>query len=81
MAMYRATSATIEANGADLLGSQPTQGNIAGGLSTIEEKALGNIEKTGTKPVLGVLTRPRRRRRSVGCTSWTARRRPPSTSP
>jgi (2R)-sulfolactate sulfo-lyase subunit beta len=39
----------------DLLGSQPTQGNIAGGLSTIEEKALGNIEKTGTKPVIGVL--------------------------
>jgi (2R)-sulfolactate sulfo-lyase subunit beta len=47
----------IESTGADLLGSQPTQGNIAGGLSTIEEKALGNIEKTGTKPVLGVLDR------------------------
>jgi (2R)-sulfolactate sulfo-lyase subunit beta len=45
----------IESTGADLLGSQPTEGNIAGGLSTIEEKALGNIEKTGTKPVIGVL--------------------------
>jgi (2R)-sulfolactate sulfo-lyase subunit beta len=45
----------IEAQAADLLGSQPTQGNIAGGLSTIEEKALGNIEKTGTKEVIGVL--------------------------
>jgi (2R)-sulfolactate sulfo-lyase subunit beta len=45
----------IEAQAADLLGSQPTQGNIAGGLSTIEEKALGNIEKTGTKDVIGVL--------------------------
>ena len=45
----------IESMDADLLGSQPTQGNIAGGLSTIEEKALGNIEKTGTKPVVGVL--------------------------
>jgi (2R)-sulfolactate sulfo-lyase subunit beta len=45
----------IESRDADLLGSQPTQGNIAGGLSTIEEKALGNIEKTGTKPVVGVL--------------------------
>jgi len=45
----------IEAQSEDLLGSQPTQGNIAGGLSTIEEKALGNIEKTGTKPVVGVL--------------------------
>jgi len=45
----------IETQSEDLLGSQPTQGNIAGGLSTIEEKALGNIEKTGTKPVVGVL--------------------------
>ena len=45
----------IETQSEDLLGSQPTQGNIAGGLSTIEEKALGNIEKTGTKPVIGVL--------------------------
>jgi (2R)-sulfolactate sulfo-lyase subunit beta len=55
MATYRRYVDGIEANGADLLGSQPTQGNIAGGLSTIEEKALGNIEKTGTKPVVGVL--------------------------
>ena len=40
---------------ADLLGSQPTQGNIAGGLSTIEEKALGNIQKIGRSRVHGVL--------------------------
>jgi len=53
--VYGAYIREIEASGADLLGSQPTQGNIAGGLSTIEEKALGNIEKTGTKPVVGVL--------------------------
>ena len=45
----------IASKGVDLLGSQPTQGNIAGGLSTIEEKALGNIAKTGTKTVVGVL--------------------------
>ncbi|WP_166172812.1 UxaA family hydrolase [Rubrobacter tropicus] len=45
----------IETQSEDLLGSQPTQGNIAGGLSTIEEKALGNIEKTGTKEIIGVL--------------------------
>jgi (2R)-sulfolactate sulfo-lyase subunit beta len=45
----------IESQDANLLGSQPTQGNIAGGLSTIEEKAMGNIEKTGTRPVVGVL--------------------------
>lgn len=45
----------IERTGANLLGSQPTQGNIAGGLSTIEEKAMGNIAKTGSKPVIGAL--------------------------
>jgi len=45
----------VEATGADLMGSQPTQGNIAGGLSTIEEKALGNISKTGTVPVVDAL--------------------------
>ena len=33
----------------DLSESQPTKGNIAGGLTTIEEKALGNIEKLGRK--------------------------------
>ena len=31
----------------DLSGSQPTKGNIAGGLTTIEEKAFGNIQKIG----------------------------------
>jgi (2R)-sulfolactate sulfo-lyase subunit beta len=45
----------IKSQGVDLLGSQPTQGNIAGGLTTIEEKALGNIAKTGSKQVIGVL--------------------------
>ena len=55
MQTYSTYLEQIESTGADLLGSQPTQGNIAGGLSTIEEKALGNIEKTGTKEVVGVL--------------------------
>ena len=45
----------IVKEGADLLGSQPTKGNIKGGLSTIEEKAFGNIQKAGTKQILGVL--------------------------
>ncbi|MEK9687205.1 MAG: UxaA family hydrolase [Gammaproteobacteria bacterium] len=31
----------------DLSDSQPTKGNIAGGLTTIEEKALGNLQKIG----------------------------------
>jgi (2R)-sulfolactate sulfo-lyase subunit beta len=40
----------------DLSDSQPTKGNIAGGLTTIEEKALGNIQKIGKKcKVIGCL--------------------------
>ena len=40
----------------DLMDSQPTKGNIEGGLTTIEEKALGNIQKIGRKCVVdGVL--------------------------
>ena len=54
-AMYDAYIDEIEASGANLLGSQPTQGNIRGGLSTIEEKALGNVAKTGTVPVVDAL--------------------------
>ncbi|MFH1241843.1 MAG: UxaA family hydrolase [Pseudomonadota bacterium] len=40
----------------DLSGSQPTKGNIIGGLTTIEEKAFGNIQKIGKKSrYVGVL--------------------------
>jgi (2R)-sulfolactate sulfo-lyase subunit beta len=54
-AMYDNYIEEIESSGANLLGSQPTQGNIRGGLSTIEEKAMGNIAKTGTVPVVDAL--------------------------
>ena len=53
--MHRAYVKFIEEQDADLLGSQPTQGNIAGGLTTIEEKALGNIQKIGKARFVGVL--------------------------
>ena len=40
----------------DLSGSQPTKGNIRGGLTTIEEKAIGNLQKIGKKSkYVGVL--------------------------
>ncbi len=40
----------------DLSESQPTKGNIEGGLTTIEEKALGNIQKIGKECLVdGVL--------------------------
>jgi len=45
----------IEINrmGADMRGGNPSPGNIAGGLSTIEEKSLGCISKCGTSPLVG----------------------------
>jgi (2R)-sulfolactate sulfo-lyase subunit beta len=55
MRIYNNYIRMIEAQGVDLLGSQPTEGNIRGGLSTIEEKALGNIQKTGSRPINAVL--------------------------
>jgi (2R)-sulfolactate sulfo-lyase subunit beta len=45
----------IASKGVDLLGSQPTEGNVRGGLTTIEEKAMGNIQKTGSKPIVDIL--------------------------
>ena len=45
----------LTSKGADLFRIQPTQGNIRGGLSTIEEKALGNIQKAGKSPMVDVL--------------------------
>jgi (2R)-sulfolactate sulfo-lyase subunit beta len=45
----------VESQGVDLLGSQPTEGNIRGGLTTIEEKAMGNIQKIGRCQVQSVL--------------------------
>lgn len=41
--------------GEDMRGGQPTPGNIAGGLSSIEEKSLGAIVKSGSRPIQGVL--------------------------
>jgi len=45
----------VQSQGVNLMGSQPTEGNIRGGLTTIEEKALGNIEKMGNCKVVGYL--------------------------
>ena len=49
----------------DLSESQPTAGNIAGGLTTIEEKLLETFKKLGTANLLMFLTRRRTKRRSV----------------
>lgn len=57
--IYRA----VEANekmamdaGIDLLGVNPVPDNVRGGITTIEEKSLGAIMKTGTHPIQDVLS-------------------------
>ena len=44
--------------GCDMRKGQPTPGNIAGGLSSIEEKSLGAIVKSGTRTIEGVMEYP-----------------------
>ena len=46
--------------GCDMRKGQPTPGNIAGGLTTIEEKSLGAIMKSGSRAIQGVLEYPER---------------------
>jgi len=47
--------AFLKATGEDFLGKQPSPGNQRGGLTTVEEKALGDVLKGGTTPVVDVL--------------------------
>jgi len=57
-AIRRITKAMQEralAAGGDMLGGQPSQGNIQGGITTIEEKSLGAVSKAGTAKIQGVL--------------------------
>ena len=45
----------LKAAGQDCRAGQPTPGNKAGGLSTLDEKSLGCIRKGGTRPIREVL--------------------------
>lgn len=45
----------IKAVGVDMRGAQPTPGNMRGGITTIEEKSLGAICKSGSMPISGIL--------------------------
>lgn len=50
MQVFQAYQDVIERHKtSDLSDSQPTKGNLAGGLTTIEEKAFGNLQKIGRK--------------------------------
>ena len=50
----------LKAAGQDCRAGQPTPGNKAGGLSTIDEKSLGCIRKGGTRPIVEVLAQAER---------------------
>ena len=54
----------LVASGVDVRGANPSPGNMRGGLSTLEEKALGGISKGGTSKIQQVIeygARPSRR--------------------
>lgn len=53
--VINACEAAANKMGVDMRGGQPTPGNIAGGLSSIEEKSLGCIYKAGTQPLQDVI--------------------------
>ena len=46
---------SINYEGIDIRGAQPSRGNIEGGLSTLEEKSLGAAKKAGNAPFTGTL--------------------------
>ncbi len=50
-----ATEERLKSTGADIRGTEPSPGNMAGGLSTLEEKSLGAIRKGGTSPINEVI--------------------------
>jgi altronate dehydratase large subunit len=51
----RATEERAKKFGTDLRGTQPTPGNIEGGISTLEEKSLGAIAKSGSRQIRSFL--------------------------
>ena len=56
----RAYEDHLLAAGQDCRAGQPTPGNKAGGLSTLDEKSLGCIRKGGTRPIVEVLEQAER---------------------
>ena len=55
VAMVARYESSINYEGIDIRGAQPSRGNIEGGLSTLEEKSLGAAKKAGNAPLTGVL--------------------------
>jgi altronate dehydratase large subunit len=55
VATVHAYNTLAKTHGVDLAGTNPTPDNMAGGLTSIEEKSLGAMAKTGTRTIQGVL--------------------------
>jgi len=53
--IVKACEERVKAVGMDIRGANPSPGNIAGGITTIEEKSLGAIRKGGKTALQGVL--------------------------
>ena len=54
------------AMGMDIIGCNPTEDNIQGGLSSIEEKSLGAVKKAGTRKIADVIA-PGEHTKERGC--------------
>ena len=68
----RAYEEHLKAAGQDCRAGQPTPGNKAGGLSTLDEKSLGCIRKGGTRPIVEVLEQAQRPTRNGAIVMDTA---------
>jgi len=55
LATIAACERLLKATGESFMNKQPTPGNVRGGISTVEEKALGDVLKGGTTPLVDVL--------------------------
>ena len=49
------SEANFRSMGVDIRGTEPSPGNIDGGLTTLEEKSLGSIRKGGTSAIMQVV--------------------------
>jgi altronate dehydratase large subunit len=54
--LVRDLETAVDGMGGSLRGGNPSPGNIAGGITTLEEKSLGCILKGGTTPLVEVLS-------------------------
>lgn len=55
LSTVRAYDELAREHGVDLAGTNPTPDNMAGGLTSIEEKSLGALAKTGSRDIMGVI--------------------------